>query len=96
MFTYLLFAQDVRNLDKEARVWDVYSGLDLYVKNLFTSLWAISQLQNRAVRERHWAQLIQITQVQRYTLNTLRFLLGRSLSLHYKSNGFYTDGLHCD
>lgn len=48
-------------------MWDVYSGLDLYVKNLLTSLRAVSQLQNLAIRERHWAQLIRMTQVHNYT-----------------------------
>ncbi|XP_049903056.1 dynein axonemal heavy chain 11 [Epinephelus moara] len=57
------FAKDIWRLDKEARVWDVYSGLDLYVKNLLTSLRAVSQLQNLAIRERHWAQLIRTTQM---------------------------------
>uniref|UniRef100_A0A671UPK5 Dynein axonemal heavy chain 11 n=1 Tax=Sparus aurata TaxID=8175 RepID=A0A671UPK5_SPAAU len=57
------FAKDIRKLDKEARVWDVYSGLDLYVKNLLTSLRAVSQLQNLAIRERHWVQLIRTTQM---------------------------------
>ncbi|XP_047455882.1 dynein axonemal heavy chain 11 [Mugil cephalus] len=58
------FAKDMRKLDKEARLWDVYSGLDLYVKNLLTSLRAVSQLQNLAIRERHWVQLIRTTQME--------------------------------
>ncbi|KAM9852522.1 dynein axonemal heavy chain 11 [Aulostomus maculatus] len=57
------FAKDIRKLDKEARIWDVYSGLDLYVRNLLTSLRAVSQLQNLAIRERHWVQLIKMTQM---------------------------------
>lgn len=47
-------------------MWDVYSGLDLYVKNLLTSLRAVSQLQNLAIRERHWVQLIRTTQVRKF------------------------------
>ncbi|XP_068613056.1 dynein axonemal heavy chain 11 [Brachionichthys hirsutus] len=57
------FAMDIRKLDKEARCWDVYFGLDLYVKNLLASLRAVSQLQNEAIRERHWVQLIRATQM---------------------------------
>ncbi|XP_056236518.1 dynein axonemal heavy chain 11 isoform X2 [Seriola aureovittata] len=57
------FAKDIRKLDKEARAWDVYSGLDLYVKNLLASLRAVSHLQNLAIRERHWVQLIRTTQM---------------------------------
>ncbi|XP_028983813.1 dynein axonemal heavy chain 11 isoform X2 [Betta splendens] len=77
------FAKDIRNLDKEARVWEVYSGLDLYVKNLLTSLWAVSQLQNQAVRERHWAQLIKITQMDFIVTDstTLEDLLALQLHL---------------
>ncbi|XP_051263753.1 dynein axonemal heavy chain 11 isoform X2 [Dicentrarchus labrax] len=76
------FAKDIRKLDKEARVWDVYSGLDLYVKNLLTSLRAVSQLQNLAIRERHWVQLIRTTQMDFIVTDstTLGDLLG--LQLH--------------
>ncbi|CAG6015638.1 unnamed protein product [Menidia menidia] len=35
------FAKDIRKLDKDARMWDVYSGLDRFVKNLLTSLRAV-------------------------------------------------------
>ncbi|XP_008293045.1 dynein heavy chain 11, axonemal [Stegastes partitus] len=76
------FAKDIRKLDKEARAWDVYSGLDLYVKNLLTSLRAVSQLQNLAIRERHWVQLIRTTQTN-FTVTdstTLEDLL--ALQLH--------------
>uniref|UniRef100_A0A3B4YI13 Dynein axonemal heavy chain 11 n=1 Tax=Seriola lalandi dorsalis TaxID=1841481 RepID=A0A3B4YI13_SERLL len=51
------FAKDIRKLDKEARAWDVYSGLDLYVKNLLASLRAVIHLQNLAIRERHWMDI---------------------------------------
>ncbi|XP_069552287.1 dynein axonemal heavy chain 11 [Brachyistius frenatus] len=77
-----MFAKGIRKLDKEARVWDVYSGLDLYVKNLLTSLRAVSQLQNLAIRERHWVQLIRATEMD-FTVTdntTLEDLL--SLQLH--------------
>nr|XP_029133801.1 dynein heavy chain 11, axonemal-like [Labrus bergylta] len=77
------FAKDMRRLDKDARVWDVYSGLDLYVKNLLTSLLAVSQLQNLAIRERHWVQLIRTTQMD-FTVTdhtTLKDLLALHLHL---------------
>lgn len=51
-------------LDKEARVWDVYMGLESTVKNLLTSLRAVNELQNSAVRERHWQQLMNTTKVR--------------------------------
>lgn len=58
------FAKDIRNLDKEMRAWDAFSGLDIRVKNILTSLRAVSELQNSAIRERHWNQLMQATGVQ--------------------------------
>ncbi|XP_044310020.1 dynein axonemal heavy chain 9 [Varanus komodoensis] len=76
------FAKDTRNLDKEMRAWDAFSGLDNRVKNILTSLRAVSELQNPAIRERHWKQLMQATGVQ-FTMDadtTLADLL--RLNLH--------------
>lgn len=50
-------------LDKDVRLWDVYVGLESIVKNLLTSLRAVNELQNSAVRERHWQQLMNTTKV---------------------------------
>ncbi|XP_069511343.1 dynein axonemal heavy chain 17 [Ambystoma mexicanum] len=58
------FAKDVRNLDKEVRSWDAYTGLDNAVKNMITSLRAVSDLQNPSIRERHWQQLMLATKVK--------------------------------
>lgn len=58
------FAKEIRNLDKEMRAWDAFSGLDNRVKNILTSLRAVSELQNSAIRERHWNQLMQTTGVK--------------------------------
>ncbi|XP_077184230.1 dynein axonemal heavy chain 17 isoform X3 [Paroedura picta] len=57
------FAKDVRGLDKEMRPWDAFVGLDNTVKNMITSLRAVSELQNPAIRDRHWKELMQATQV---------------------------------
>ncbi|XP_061694561.1 dynein axonemal heavy chain 11 [Syngnathoides biaculeatus] len=57
------FAKEMKMLDKEVRLWDVYMGLESTVKNLLTSLRAINELQNSAVRERHWQQLMNTTKV---------------------------------
>lgn len=51
-------------LDIEARVWDVYMGLDHMLKDLLASLRAVTELQNPAMRDRHWAQLIRNTGVE--------------------------------
>ncbi|XP_073737597.1 dynein axonemal heavy chain 9 [Callorhinus ursinus] len=53
------FARHIRNLDKEVRAWDAFTGLENMVLNTLTSLRAVAELQNPAVRERHWRQLMQ-------------------------------------
>ena len=76
------FAKDIRGLDKEMRTWNAYTGLELTVKNMLTSLRAVGELQNSAIRERHWDQLVQATRVQ-FIMNdetSLADLL--SLNLH--------------
>uniref|UniRef100_A0A3Q3L381 Dynein axonemal heavy chain 11 n=1 Tax=Labrus bergylta TaxID=56723 RepID=A0A3Q3L381_9LABR len=67
------FAKEMKMLDKEVRVWDVYTGLESTVKNLLTSLRAVNELQNSAVRERHWQQLMNTTRV--------RFVMGEGTTL---------------
>ncbi|KAM8934084.1 dynein axonemal heavy chain 11-like [Pelodytes ibericus] len=76
------FAKEMKTLDKEIRSWDVYLGLESTVKNLLTSLRAVNELQNSAVRKRHWLQLMSKTGV-RFIMNeetVLGDLLG--LQLH--------------
>ncbi|NWQ82098.1 DYH9 protein, partial [Columbina picui] len=76
------FAREIRNLDKEMRAWDAFAGLDSKVKNMLTALKAVAELQNPAIRERHWNQLMQVTGV-RFVMDsdtTLADLL--KLSLH--------------
>ncbi|KAK5888840.1 hypothetical protein CesoFtcFv8_014895 [Champsocephalus esox] len=67
------FAKEMKMLDKEVRAWDVYIGLESTVKNLLTSLRAVNELQNSAVRERHWQQLMNTTGV--------RFVMGEGTTL---------------
>ncbi|XP_071447818.1 dynein beta chain, ciliary [Hetaerina americana] len=55
------FAKEIRALDKEMRGWDTYTTLEATVKNMLTSLKAVGELQNPAIRERHWHQLMKST-----------------------------------
>lgn len=48
------------------RAWDSFGGLDSDVKNMLTSLRAVGELQNPAIRDRHWQQLMQATKVGAY------------------------------
>ncbi|NWR46185.1 DYH17 protein, partial [Regulus satrapa] len=76
------FAKDIRSLDKEVKSWSVFTGLDSSMKNMMTSLRAVSELQNPAIRDRHWQELVHTTKVQ-FTMSektTLADLL--QLNLH--------------
>ncbi|XP_016077900.1 PREDICTED: dynein heavy chain 9, axonemal [Miniopterus natalensis] len=57
------FARYLRNLNKEVRGWDAFTGLESTILNTLTSLRAVAELQNPAIRERHWKQLMQATGV---------------------------------
>ncbi len=57
------FAKEIRSLDKEMRAWDAYTGVENDVKNMMTSLRAVTELQNPAIRERHWQELMSATGV---------------------------------
>ena len=64
------------------RPWHAYAGLETTVKNMITSLRAVGELQNSAIRDRHWDQLVEATRVK-FTMSdetTLADLL--SLNLH--------------
>ena len=58
------FLKEIRGLDKQMRTWDSYIGLETLIKNMITSLRAIGALQNTAIRERHWDQLVVATKVK--------------------------------
>jgi len=57
------FSKDIKLLDKEVRSWNVYTGAESTVRNMMTSLKAVTELQNSAIRERHWQQLMKATGV---------------------------------
>jgi len=50
-------------MDKELRNCDAYQNLESTVRNMITSLRAVAELQNPAIRERHWEQLMAATKV---------------------------------
>jgi len=59
----LMFLLFFEAMDKEMRTWDTYVMLEATVKNMLTSLRAVGELQNPAIRERHWQQLMKSTKV---------------------------------
>ena len=93
------YSKDIRGLDKDMRNWNSYLGLESAVKNMLTSLRAIGELQNNAIRDRHWEQLVQVVRV-RFVMSedtTLAHLL--KLNLHnFEVKKFYKrkiDDVHC-
>jgi len=56
--------KDIRGLSKETRAWEAFNGVDAQVKNMITSLSAVSLLQSPAIRQRHWEQVMSATGVK--------------------------------
>lgn len=55
------FGKEFRIMDKEVKRYDVFNQMESIIKNMLTSLRAVTELQNPAIRERHWIQLMQAT-----------------------------------
>lgn len=60
------FGKDLRAMDKELRTWDVYLQMEANLKNMLTSLRAVTELQNPSIRERHWNQLMKTIKVPKF------------------------------
>uniref|UniRef100_A0A1I8PDY1 Dynein beta chain, ciliary n=1 Tax=Stomoxys calcitrans TaxID=35570 RepID=A0A1I8PDY1_STOCA len=58
------FGRELRALDKDMRNWEPYLHIENSLKNLMTSLRAVTELQNPAIRDRHWLELMQTTRVK--------------------------------
>lgn len=54
-------------MDKEVRSWNIYTSLELTIKNLLTSLRVVIELQNPAIRDRHWYQLMEAIGVRNFS-----------------------------
>jgi len=50
-------------MDKEIRDWSVYTHIENLIKNMLTSLRALIELQNPSMKERHWKELMEVTNV---------------------------------
>lgn len=57
------FTRDLRTLDKSIREWAPYLHIVGVLRELVASLRTITELQNPAITERHWLELMQETQV---------------------------------
>ncbi|XP_055849033.1 dynein beta chain, ciliary [Episyrphus balteatus] len=74
--------KELRGLGKEMRSWAPYVYMENSLKNLMTSLRAITELQNPAIKDRHWMELMQTTKVKfsMHDSTTLKDLI--DLNLH--------------
>lgn len=57
------FSKDIRTLGKMVRTWEPFVYIERVLRNLVTSLRAITELQNSAIRDRHWLELMKATGV---------------------------------
>ena len=76
------FSKEIRNVDRGARAFDVYTGLDSNVKNFLKTLPLVSSLRSPAMRERHWQQLASTTGVSIKIDSTFKLENLISLNLH--------------
>lgn len=78
-------------MDKEARAWDLYAHVEAQVKNMMSSLRAVSELQNPAIRDRHWQELMAETRVRRRVIIARLEILIFYIYIHnyYNSNDPY-------
>lgn len=73
---------EIRTMDKEVRQWPIFQGLEAELKDINASVTAVRDLQNPAVKERHWVELMTDTgrMIEINDETTLAELL--SLNLH--------------
>lgn len=69
------FSKEMRGMEKDVKALKPYTETEAMIKNLLTSLKAIIELQNPAIRERHWVELMQATKVcwSRFLLLSMSF-----------------------
>ena len=46
---------------QDARSWECYLNVDNVIKVMITALRSVGELQNPAIRDRHWEELIAMT-----------------------------------
>lgn len=76
------YGKEIRGLDKDMKTWHAFLGAESAVKNMLTSLRAIGELQNPAIRDRHWEQLVQVVKVRFVMSDTTTFADLLALNLH--------------
>ncbi|KAF7259764.1 hypothetical protein EG68_06612, partial [Paragonimus skrjabini miyazakii] len=54
-------SMEIRTMDKDVKQWPMFQGLEAELKDLNASVTAVRDLQNPAVKERHWIELMADT-----------------------------------
>jgi dynein heavy chain len=57
------YGKTIRKIEKRAKEWSVYNGMDALIKSVSSALPILDQLHNDKLRERHWQRLEQVTGV---------------------------------
>ncbi|XP_037811861.1 dynein beta chain, ciliary, partial [Lucilia sericata] len=78
------FTRDLRTLDKSIREWSPYLYIVGVLRELVASLRTITELQNPAITERHWMELMHVTKLtfKTHPSTTLEDLLKLELHKH--------------
>lgn len=59
----LLIGNKVQNIRQHIDFREPYLAIEAIIKNLMTSLRAVTDLQNPAIKDRHWIELMMATKV---------------------------------
>lgn len=55
--------KEIRGLGRHVQGSDVFTGLEMDLKNMLTALRSLAELRNPAIQERHWDDLMRTTGV---------------------------------
>merc|ERR1719209_1072780 len=70
-------------MDKDSRSWECYLNLDNVFKTMITSLRSVGELQNQAIRDRHWEELIAMTKTSFVMSDSVQLKDLLALNLHH-------------
>lgn len=80
------FGKDIRALGKQVQQWEPYIYTEQLLRNLMTSLRAITELQNSAIRDRHWIELMQTTGVLFLNKMSISYLIIYNFFFSFSQN----------
>ena len=57
------YTKTIRKIEKRAKDWSVYHGLEAFIKSVSSTLPIMDQLHSDKLRDRHWQHLLEVTGV---------------------------------